>query len=487
MGAHNDKVTLLRARLEEIKTETGKLAKLPSLNDADKKRFDTLSAEWNSTKKEYDREKELAAIRAASDLPNGRLPGDNSDKMERDPFRDPGDVTRPRSFNDPWSPISEGRFSVSDSEARARAFDAIVMGGQSDQWRKDATDALERFDTNGNIARQTLLSTNPDYVSAYAKYLRGDEDLLSDAERNAVAKVRDFTRAMTTVDAAGGFLLPGFVDPTVTVSGAGSYSVIYDIADVELLGPGADVANFVTAAQVTASIDGENVAVSDDAATLTNNAITLYKEAVFTPVSIEIAATASNLTETVTNIMTDAYANLQAQLLVTGTGSSQPWGVVVAVAATAGSRVAAISNDAFVVGDVYATYNSLPARFKRSPRTAWVCNPAISNLIRAFGTADSHAFTSHLESGKTPTLLGLPWYEDSTMDSALGTGDDDVLLVMDWSNYKIPQRAGMTTEYIPHLFDGATPSLPTGTRGFYAWGYWGSDSILDDAARLLRV
>jgi HK97 family phage major capsid protein len=68
--------------------------------------------------------------------------------------------------------------------------------------------------------------------------------------------------------------------------------------------------------------------------------------------------------------------------------------------------------------------------------------------------------------------------ELSTM-SATVVNATKIMLLGDFSYFKIIDRVGMTVELIPHLF-GATNRYPVGQRGFYA--YWRNGSKVIDAA-----
>jgi hypothetical protein len=48
-------------------------------------------------------------------------------------------------------------------------------------------------------------------------------------------------------------------------------------------------------------------------------------------------------------------------------------------------------------------------------------------------------------------------------------------------------RIGMSVEIIPHMLDGATPSMPTGERGVYAMWRGTARPLNVDAGRQLTV
>ncbi|CNG99042.1 phage major capsid protein%2C HK97 [Mycobacterium tuberculosis] len=59
------------------------------------------------------------------------------------------------------------------------------------------------------------------------------------------------------------------------------------------------------------------------------------------------------------------------------------------------------------------------------------------------------------------------------------------LIYGDFSNFVITDRLGMAVEFIPTLF--GSNRRPTGQRGWFAYYRTGSDSVNDNAFRLLNV
>jgi HK97 family phage major capsid protein len=73
---------------------------------------------------------------------------------------------------------------------------------------------------------------------------------------------------------------------------------------------------------------------------------------------------------------------------------------------------------------------------------------------------------------------------DGAIDPA-ATADNFVLLYGDFQHFVIADRIGTTVEFIPQLF-GAN-RRPTGQRGVLMWFRTGSDSVADNAFRVLNV
>mgnify|MGYP002682467813 CR=1 FL=1 len=86
-------------------------------------------------------------------------------------------------------------------------------------------------------------------------------------------------------------------------------------------------------------------------------------------------------------LLANAKDDLEGAAFATGSGSSQPTGIVTAL--VAGSRTTATSTaNAIVLADVYTVAEAVGPRFRRG--ASWVMNYAILNDIRQLGTANNY-------------------------------------------------------------------------------------------------
>ncbi|WP_152344883.1 phage major capsid protein, partial [Mycobacterium tuberculosis] len=86
-----------------------------------------------------------------------------------------------------------------------------------------------------------------------------------------------------------------------------------------------------------------------------------------------------------------------------------------------------------------------------------------------------------------PMLAGKSVLEVShmdTVDSAV-TATNHPLVLGDWKQFLIGDRVGSMVELVPHLF--GPNRRPTGQRGFFAWFRVGSDVLVRNAFRVLKV
>lgn len=453
----------IRERLDALRPEIKTLAtREDDFTPEESTRWTEINAEFDTldaTRSELE-DREARAHRAAHVLPDSNRGAAARDFVLPDEVRDMERVPGP--------------------EARSQALDMVEHGRdfRTDAHRESVNALIERRGTVGDkVARLALATSGDEYREAWTSYLAGRQ----------VTPRQSFLleRAMTAgTGSTGGYFVPLYLDPTMILTGAGSYNAIRQRADVRQIST--LVFNGVTAAQITASEVAEAVAFSDNSPTVGNIQLTMLKAGAYIPASFEAFEDIENLTSDVSTLIADAKDNYEANRLTVGTGSGQPTGVVTAVNAVTSSRVSPATGGAFAVADVYSVNQALQPRFRRSSsaRRAFLASVNVINAMRQFATANNyHAFLTDLGGGQPPRLLGDDLEEASDMATVLTTGNK-VLLYGDFSRYLIVDRIGLTTEFIPNVFDQAT-ARPTGQRAWLAHWRWNATTADPNAFRLL--
>jgi HK97 family phage major capsid protein len=336
-------------------------------------------------------------------------------------------------------------------------------------------DIVARDDQTGaDLARMTVATSTPEYRDAWVAYMSGGLVECDDSQKSLLKRAltaRDERgpqgeRAMTAgTGSSGGYLVPLYLDPTLVITGAGTANQIRKISRTE------DISTLVyngsTAGQITMSEVTEAGVFSDNSPTLTQVQFSMLKAGAYVPASFEAVQDIEGLVNSVGALFADAKANYEANRLTVGNGTTQPQGVVTGVNAVTASRVSPATGGAFVVGDVYTTHQSLAPRHRQGDpsKRAFLANVSIINKMRQFATANNyHAFLTDLGGGQPQNLIGDQLIEASDMDSTTTTGTK-ILLYGNFERFLIVTRIGLTTEFIPHLFDQAT-GRPSGQR---AW------------------
>jgi HK97 family phage major capsid protein len=400
--------------------------------------------------------------------------------LDDDPFGEPRSIPTTRT-DSPWN-LDQIMERTPVSELRARALSAVeTMPGANHAVRETASKTIGRWDDQtGSLSRLAIASSDPDYWRAFVELARGGGNAtLSEREIAALRRVEHERRAMSLSDSAGGYLVPFGLDPTVTITSDGSLNQIRRVAR-QVVATG-DVWHGVAANETSWSWDAEAEEVSDDASTFTQPTIPVHRGTGFIPISGEAFADAANVTQEIGRLLAAGKDSLEAVAFTTGTGSSQPTGIVTALNSTA-SVVASAGSNVFGKTDIYALAESLPARHRNHPSAAWLANLAVYNDAREFETTNGASVFPEIAEGR---LLGRPILEAEQMDDTWGSGENYVLVFGSFDRFVIADRIGTTVEFIPHLF--GSNRRPTGQRGWWAYFRAGSDVTDTGAFRLLNV
>jgi HK97 family phage major capsid protein len=489
-------------RIQEIEAEMSRLAEKDSLTAEEESQYQELRDEVfvvDEHRKRLERADELAKVKSVKGQVDASVrtrgirvvPGTSQgtrDTYDRDSILEPDSIEDCR-FKNPWD-LSEVRTYGRDSgevagELRSRALSAIgKMQCASDNVRQAATKIIEEFDTvDSKLARQVLITSSPAYLRAWSKMATNKQHTLTEAEVRAMNEVANF-RAMSLSDSAGGYLVPFQLDPTVIITSAGSRNDIRQVAR-QVVATG-DTWNGVSSGAVSWSWDAEAAQVSDDATTFAQPSIPIYKAAGFVPISFEALQDEQNVAMEVAKLLAFGKDSLEASAFATGSGSSQPTGIVTALTGTS-SEINAAADDTFAIGDVYTLQGSLPARYR--PNASWLANNLIYNKIRQFDTYGGAGMWERIGADRPAQLLGRAALEAEAMDGSITTSgavSNFVLVFGDFSNYVIADRIGLTVDFIPHLFSTSN-NRPTGQSGWYAHYRVGADSVNDGAFVMLDV
>lgn len=447
------------ARMVEIHTG----AEARSLDETEQTEWDALAVTLEDTRSKIAVMEERNRVADSFSRPGGTEHGDGT--------RDTGpNVNRDR---DPME-VMEDRTATSRqlADAATRALEGLVEDPDN---MAHVRKVLKRHSSDKEWARGVILRSSEDYINAWAKVYVGRDFTLTNEERTVLG---------VTTNANGKFLLPTHLDPTIILTSAASTNEIRKISRVVTLTDGQAAWNGVTSAGMTASWDGEVVEVSDDTPTFGQPSIPTVRAQAFAQASFSAAEDIANLAGDLLMMFADAKDRLEGAAHATGAGTTEPKGVFTAVAAVTASRV--VSTTAATIGlvDIHALYKAVPVRYRGG--SAWVANPLYSLAVKALGTAISASYSGDLRDPTAGRILGKPLIEsDDAPTTQTTTALDAEILIGDFSQFVIVDRpAGMSVEYIPHLFNTAN-NLPDGRRGWYATWRNGSDIVNADAFRLL--
>lgn len=453
-----ERLNEIRARLEELEQRT-------QLTDEERAEFEALIEESRTLRfcVAYDewRAREVAEIAKAAQKPG------HTERAVPETVN-----VNTRTDRDVYDTSTIRGASRHDLVSRA---ETIIEKSKrsSDAARANAERILASADGDDQAAKAEhfIRTSSPEYHEEFRTYLRTGQ----------TGTALDETRAaLSTTAANGGYLIPFELDPSVILANSGVTNPIRGIANVGTMST--NVWHGIGTAGVTAEWIAEATEVSEASLTFSQPTINAHKADVHVPASMEVVQDSSVSSE-LTRLFADARDQLEAAAHCTGSGSGQPFGIVTRVAAVTASRVAATTNNSYVAADVYKVASALPPRYR--PNAKWIAELSTINLTRQFDTAGGSSFWANLGMGQPEQLLGRPIYECSSMDGTLGTGDDDILLLGDFSRYYIRDRMGMEVLYDPIVL-GAN-RRPTGQVSWTAFWRTGADCVDPAAFRLLRV
>lgn len=347
------------------------------------------------------------------------------------------------------------------------------------------------------IAERLLVTENPHYRSAFTKYANfGQGAALTPEESRAVAAFQEHElryylnddsekrAASEGTTTAGGFGVPVVIDPTIILtSGAADVPLLQISRVVEITN---QIWKGVSSVAPTWSFDAEAAEVSDDMTTLAQPTVTAYAARGFIPYSFEIAQDYPGWATEIQALLEQGYLDLIALKTANGSGTSEPWGIFPAIVAGGTSvQVVSTTDGQFGGVDVFNTWNALQKRFR--DKASWFMSVSVESAIRQFAASagsSSAYFTVDLTQDGISRINGRPVYlSDYAPALSTTTGAASRLVVGDFNNFVIAQRAGMTFETVQHLFATAN-NLPSLQRGRLGWARVGSDSVADNAFRV---
>ena len=371
------------------------------------------------------------------------------------------------------------------TEARDRALKALEDRSAVEHLADDQLTKVEGLlrhrttqQDGSAIARRLLVTESDAYRSAFMKATTQTAPAFTAEEARAVD---EFRAASIGTDSAGGFGVPVLIDPSIILTAQGSLNPFRRISRQVTITT--DEWKGVSSAGVSWSIDAEAAAVSDDAPTLAQPVVATGTARGFIPYSIEVGMDYPSFAAEMSVLLSEGYDELQASHFATGNATNNR-GILTALDANTNVEVTPTTDGSFGGVDINKVWTALPDRFKNN--ATWVMNHDVGNEVATFGNGNNLSFFTVDLTGSVQTLRQRPVeYSSYFADFTGTTGASNILVVGDFRNFVIADRAGMTIELVPHLFD-VTNNRPTGQRGWFAWARFGSNSVNDSAFRLLQ-
>jgi HK97 family phage major capsid protein len=373
----------------------------------------------------------------------------------------------------------------------SRGMKVLDDDGLARHLRSDQKERIEKImrtktgDTDGQLIAAYLIATsNPHYRSAFLKATTGERPVFTAEEGRAIMEVQSLQRAMSIgTGASGGFAVPVVLDPTIILTSQGSSNAILQRARIETITN--NQWKGIASAGASWQFNTEGGTATDNSPSISNPVVDCYRADGFIPYSIEIGMDWPGFAEEMSAMLGRGYRELLAEKLTTGSAANTPRGLVSRLVLQTSPDVSTATTTAgtLAAADIYAMWARLPERHR--DEATWLSSTSVQNGIRQLGTVDPN-FTVNITQGSIPSLFARDYPMNDYMDSlATGTAAANELIVGNFRGYLVAQRAGMTIEFVPMLFD-VTNNRPTGQRGWYAFARVGADVVDPTAFQLLQ-
>ncbi|MEE2056608.1 phage major capsid protein [Rhodococcus artemisiae] len=468
------KLDTINTRLAEIRTEARALVdENGEIRDANADRFDELAAEADTLK--ADKVKAERTLAMAEDLAERGCTESTTDR--RAVFRD-----------GQWH--YDGQRNTGNT-LRDQALRAVERNHTDGYIHDDAAAVAEALVERSESAREwASVAGDPHYASAFAKMVRDTERghmLWTPQEQRAFQLAQAYQQRdmMIGTGSKGGLMVPMHLDPAIILTNNGTLSPLRQVSRVVTIS-GASAWNGISSAGASSEWIAESTEVADGSPTLAQPSIPVHKYDCFVPYSVEVEGDAANFLPELQRAIVDSVNSLHDTAYTIGTGSGQPTGIVTALAASSPSVVVAGGGtEVYDADDPYKLQNALGARFQANAQFM-AALPTINTFRKFETTAGAWRFP---ELRQNPLqLLGRNLVENSVMDSTLNAAATEAnygIIYGDFQNFVIVDRVGTTIELVPHLF--GSNGRPKLQRGVILWGRTGSDSVNDNAFRMLNV
>ena len=339
---------------------------------------------------------------------------------------------------------AEGRSMTSEEKTK---FEAIEADARS---FKQEIDIIERNaemkkELAANEGEARAAATKVTAKDAFSKYLRHGMGSLNAQERSMIQKRGTETQATvggTPEGALGGFLVPQ------------EFSNELDVAtlftgEVERLAKKLNTASgglldypTVDDTATDANLVGEGSAVTVQDMTFANAQLSAYNYSSLVKVSQQLLQdSAFDLNSFLVEAMGERIARATNAAFTTGTGSSQPQGIV--TGSSLGNTAAGAA--AITADDVLDLIYSVDASYRNKASFGLMAHDNIIAAVRALGvgaTNDFPIFIPSMEVGQPDRIFGIPVYVNNDMQSSIATATK-TMVAADFSKYVVRNAGGV--------------------------------------------
>ena len=277
---------------------------------------------------------------------------------------------------------------------------------------------------------------------AFEKYLRNGMSSLNSNERSLMAELRGTATQVAGTDNLGGFLVPQ--DFSNELDMATLFTGEVERLAKKLNTAGGALLDYPTINDTAtdANLTSEAAAVTVQDMTFANAQLSAYNYASQVRVSMQLLQdNAFDLNAFLAEAMGERIARATNGAFTTGTGSSQPQGII--TGATLGNTAA--SATAIAADDILDLIHSIDPSYRNKPTFGLMAHDNVIAAIRALGLGSANdfpIFIPSMEAGQPDKLFGYNIYYNNDMESAITTGKK-TLLAADFSKFVVRSAGGV--------------------------------------------
>jgi len=277
---------------------------------------------------------------------------------------------------------------------------------------------------------------------AFEKYLRNGMSSLNSNERSLMAELRGTSTQIAGTDSLGGFLVPQ--DFSNELDMATLFTGEVERLAKKLNTAGGALLDYPTINDTAtdANLTSEAAAVTVQDMTFANAQLSAYNYASQVRVSMQLLQdNAFDLNAFLAEAMGERIARATNGAFTTGTGSSQPQGII--TGATLGNTAA--SATAIAADDILDLIHSIDPSYRNKPTFGLMAHDNVIAAVRALGLGSANdfpIFIPSMEAGQPDKLFGYNIYYNNDMASAITTGQK-TLLAADFSKFVVRSAGGV--------------------------------------------
>lgn len=286
-----------------------------------------------------------------------------------------------------------------------------------------------------------------EYREAFGAYLRargGLQGLTPEHREVMVAEQRAALQVGT--DNEGGYTVPESWENRL-IEQTREFGVIRNLATVITTATGSKINIPTIATFPTAVLTAEEAGFTESEATFGEKQLDAYKYGTIAKFSDELRQDSLfDIDALVQRLAGQAIALKEDAALATGTGSSQPEGLMVGLS----TGVTAAAADAITADELIGLYHSVTSPYRAN--ASWVLNDTTAAAVRVFKDGNGqYLWQPGLQAGQPDMLLGKPVYTDPFIDSIAAAKDvvafGDIGLA-----YTVRQAGGIVVKVLEELY-----------------------------------